>query len=116
MSQLLQALREGLPVNIMEAMACGLPIVASENRGHRELVKDQINGFIIPSENHQQFSMRLLELSQSNDMRKEMGIESMNHLKTYSLSHVGSELSKIYSHYMVGDIDGAKSKHNRAYI
>ena len=41
------SLREGLPVNIMEAMACGLPIIASENRGHRELVKNNKNGWII---------------------------------------------------------------------
>ena len=100
----------------MEAMACGLPIVASENRGHRELVKDQINGFVIPSENFSNFLCDYWNYLQSNDMRREMGIESVNHLKTYSLSHVSSELSKIYSHYMVGDIHGAKSKHNRAYI
>ena len=32
------SLREGLPVNIMEAMACGLPVIAVDNRGHRELL------------------------------------------------------------------------------
>lgn len=110
------SLREGLPVNIMEAMACGLPIVASENRGHRELINHQNNGYVIPSDNFLLFSKRLLELSQSNDKRRQMGIESLNHLKTYSLSQVGSELSKIYSHYIVEDIHGTKSKHNRAYI
>ncbi|XJZ26736.1 glycosyltransferase [Bacillota bacterium Lsc_1132] len=36
------SLREGLPVNIMEAMACGLPVVASDNRGHRELVEEGV--------------------------------------------------------------------------
>ncbi|KMY51895.1 glycosyltransferase family 4 protein [Peribacillus loiseleuriae] len=110
------SLREGLPVNIMEAMACGLPVVASENRGHRELIKDQVNGYVIPPENFRLFSARLLELVQSNDRREKMGMESVSHLKTYSLSQVGSELSKIYTHYMLEDIHGSKSQHNRAYI
>ena len=41
------SLREGLPVNIMEAMACGLPVIATDNRGHRELIKNNKNGWII---------------------------------------------------------------------
>ena len=40
------SLREGLPVNIIEAMACGIPVVASDNRGHRSLVRDKETGFI----------------------------------------------------------------------
>lgn len=35
------SLREGLPVNILEAMYMGLPVIATDNRGHRELVKDR---------------------------------------------------------------------------
>ncbi|MDQ0242547.1 glycosyltransferase EpsD [Bacillus fengqiuensis] len=110
------SLREGLPVNIMEAMASGLPVVASDNRGHRELVKDKVNGFVIPPSNDRMFSKRLLELSQSNDMCKKMGSESVSQLKNYSLSQVGLELSAIYTHYISGDIHGTKSQHNRAYI
>ena len=40
------SLREGLPVNIIEAMACGIPVVVSDNRGHRSLVRDKETGFI----------------------------------------------------------------------
>ncbi len=43
------SLREGLPVNIMEAMYMGLPIIAVDNRGHRELVENGVNGYIVKS-------------------------------------------------------------------
>lgn len=42
--------REGLPVNIMEAMACALPIIAMTNRGHRELVHHQSNGLLVQAD------------------------------------------------------------------
>ena len=39
--------REGLPVNIVEAMISGLPVVATDSRGQRELVSDGENGYIV---------------------------------------------------------------------
>ena len=39
--------REGLPLNIMEAMLCGKPVVASSNRGHRELIVDGQTGYLV---------------------------------------------------------------------
>lgn len=38
--------REGMPLNIIEAMLCEKPVVASVNRGHRELVSPNLNGFL----------------------------------------------------------------------
>jgi glycosyltransferase EpsD len=37
---------EGLPFNIIEAMGCGLPVVASDVKGHRELIENKVNGFL----------------------------------------------------------------------
>lgn len=47
--------REGLPLNIMEAMICGKPVIASDNRGHRELIKNNENGKLIKLDNDNSF-------------------------------------------------------------
>lgn len=48
--------REGLPLNLMEAMLCGKPIVASKNRGHCELINDGENGYLIDAQDVQAFA------------------------------------------------------------
>lgn len=39
-------IREGLGLNLIEEMYCGLPVIASNNRGHREIVKNNVNGYL----------------------------------------------------------------------
>lgn len=41
------SIREGFGLNLVEAMACGVPVVASKNRGHSTIVRDGENGFLI---------------------------------------------------------------------
>lgn len=108
--------REGLPVNVMEAMACGLPVVASDNRGHRELVKENWNGFIINGEDLNMFSERVTMLYQSKDLRNRMAKESLNFIEKFAISTVNNQIVPIYSRYMMEDQDAAKSKHHRAYL
>lgn len=106
--------REGLPVNIMEAMACGLPIVASKNRGHVELVQDQENGFIIPPYDYGQFARSLLKLYQSHELRKTMGIASIHQVQTFSLAQLQLELSAIYTRYMLEERNETKGEYRSA--
>lgn len=51
--------REGLPLNVMEAMLCGKAVVASNNRGHRELVQDGKTGYIVEADNIQDFADKI---------------------------------------------------------
>ncbi|MDQ8735945.1 glycosyltransferase family 4 protein [Paenibacillus sp. LHD-38] len=94
------SLREGLPVNIMEAMACGLPIVATQNRGHSELVVEGENGYVLAAHQVTAFAGRLLELSRSNTLRLQMGEKSAEMVKKYSLAQVALELNDIYKPLM----------------
>ncbi|MFB8735826.1 glycosyltransferase [Bacillus sp. SL00103] len=41
------SLREGLGMNLLEAMSAEKPVIATENRGHCELIKHGVNGFLV---------------------------------------------------------------------
>ncbi|OAS85129.1 glycosyltransferase family 4 protein [Metabacillus litoralis] len=110
------SLREGLPVNIMEAMACGLPVVATKNRGHSELVKNQENGFIVDTNSIELFSNRIVELGTSNVLCETLGSSSLRMVKQFNILSVSKELHSIYSRYILRDFDETKDKYNRAYI
>ncbi|CAM4112145.1 glycosyltransferase family 4 protein [Paenibacillus alkaliterrae] len=110
------SLREGLPVNIMEAMACGLPIVAVQNRGHSELVSDGENGFIIAPSDTALFAERLKQLSGSIELRKRMGMRSLQFVQKYGLAQVKQELGGIYMSFMLGEPNESQSQYRRAYI
>ncbi|MEC2056068.1 glycosyltransferase family 4 protein [Peribacillus psychrosaccharolyticus] len=112
------SLREGLPVNIMEAMSSGLPVIATKNRGHMELIQQEKNGYLIPSEDDKQFSIRILELFHSIEQREKMGKMSEKIINaTYTLAVVRSELNQIYTGYMVEDTnEESGNKYYRTYI
>lgn len=99
--------REGLPVNIVEAMACGLPVIASKNRGHSELVTDYINGFVIEEPNISEYCRRIKELYFSADLRNFLAMFSVWQAKRYSLSKVSLELEAIYSQFAMADLNEA---------
>ena len=88
--------REGLPVNIMEAMCLGLPIVALECRGMRDLVQDGQNGYVIKNENIEEFCNKILKLME-NDKEYE-NISKNNRVKSYnySLENIEVLMKKIY--------------------
>lgn len=95
------SLREGLPVNIMEAMACALPVVAVENRGHKELVKNDKNGWIISKNDHEAFVEKISILYQYEQIRKTFGRNGRYMVRDqYSEDRVIDELNQIYGNQL----------------
>lgn len=109
------SLREGLPVNIMEAMACGLPVVATRNRGHGELVLEGKSGFVVEPGDPDEFASRLLLLFRFRDTRIRMGEHGLAHVKDYSLDRVLEELKELYKP-MMEVRDEAHYQYRRSYI
>lgn len=72
----LPSYREGLPKSLLEAAACGLPIVTTDAPGCREIVRDGDNGFLVPVRDAQALAVALQGLIDNSVLRAEMGLRS----------------------------------------
>lgn len=86
---------EGLGLNIIEAMACGLPVVAYDNRGHREIISDQVNGRLIPLNNYIELSKAVIELRNSPQKVKQFVRNAEESTQRFSSDNVLRELYEI---------------------
>jgi len=89
--------QEGLPVNVMEAMATGLPLVVTNCRGNRDLVKDGENGYVVEIDDVYGFAKAVEKLYNSEELRKSFSKKSLEIIKEYSLDKVREDMSKIYN-------------------
>lgn len=89
--------QEGLPVNVMEAMATGLPLVVTDCRGNRDLVTDNENGYVVGIDDVDKFADSLEKLYKSKELRQKFGEKSLENIKRYSLENVLKEMESVYS-------------------
>lgn len=91
---LASSLREGLPVNIMEAMYKKLPIIAMDNRGHRALIKNGKSGIII--KNEEMMKEKIIELIDDEKQRAYLGTNAYQDVQQFKIDNVIKEMVQIY--------------------
>lgn len=93
----LPSYREGLPKSLVEAMACGCPIITTDAIGCRECVDDNYNGFLVPIGNHEQLASKILLLYHNKGLRVRMGLNSRRKMiKEMSLKNVVMRTFEFY--------------------
>lgn len=88
---------EGLPVNVIEAMATGLPLIVSDCRGNKDLVENDFNGYLIEANNERQMSEMIISLYKNREKREQFKENSLKILSKYSIDSVLKEMNQIYS-------------------
>lgn len=88
--------REGLPVSVMEAMAAGVPIVASRIRGNVDLIEDGVNGFLCEAQDAEGFAERIRQLLDDPNLAGEFRRNGLEKVKCYDKSIVAEQLREIY--------------------
>lgn len=74
---ILPSYREGLPATLMEACSMSKPIVTTDTFGCRDVVDDEINGFLVPVRNSVKLAEKIETLINDENMRKVMGQKAL---------------------------------------
>ena len=84
--------REGLPRNIMEFMACGRKVIATDIRGCRDLICDETIGTLVNVDDYESTAKAIEKYYILNDKSFEVSKE----IRKYDIESINSELLKIY--------------------
>lgn len=88
------SLQEGLPVALMEAMAVGLPIVASRIRGNVDLIEDGVNGWLVECHDISGFSKTMEDVI-SRD-KTSIKLANQDRIKQFDIALVNAQMTRIY--------------------
>lgn len=94
---LFTTLQEGLPRSMMEAMASGLPCVASAIRGNVDLIENGKGGYLCPSTDSDEFAKAIQMVAEDAELRAKMREYNLEKIKEYDISVVEREIKEIYS-------------------
>jgi len=88
---------EGVPKSLLEAASMGLPIIASNTSGCKEVVQNYKNGFLVDIKDEVDLFNKMLLLSNKEDLRQEMGLISRKIAeREFDVNLINEQTLKIY--------------------
>jgi glycosyltransferase involved in cell wall biosynthesis len=97
------SIEEGLALVQPQAMACGLPIVATTNTGAEDIVRDGVDGFIVPIRDVEALKERLAYLHAHPEERTRMGKSALERVSTgFSWDDYGARMVSAYERALAG--------------
>ncbi len=95
------SLHEGMPGAVLEAMAEGLPVLASDAPGNRALVQHGITGFLVPLASMKCFIDAAYRLTSVASQRHSMSKAARQSAETFSVLHEIEKYEKLYSRILL---------------
>ena len=87
---------EGMSIALLEAMACGLPVVVTDVSGTRDVVEDGVNGLVVPPENEKLLADAIGQLLTNKDIALRMGQQARRTIEEkFSLNMIGKQYKEI---------------------
>lgn len=88
--------QEGLPRSMMEAMASGLPCVASKIRGNVDLLEDSVGGYLCEPKDVETFAKYICMLADDAELRHKQAQANLERIKDFDVEVVKERIREIY--------------------
>lgn len=90
------SIHEGLSVALMEAMACGKPVIASNIRGNVDLINDRQGGFLVSTFDIEQYVESIKKLVYNTELRKKFGKFNKAKIQGFDLTQIKRDLLNVF--------------------
>ncbi|PZW43768.1 glycosyltransferase EpsD [Mesonia algae] len=94
------SIAEGLPIGVLELMYNNIPVVASNIRGHEDIICDGNNGYLFNFDTGEKFKNVVVKLIANNEFRKELGKKAKSSITKFLLPPAVDRMSNIYDDFL----------------
>jgi glycosyltransferase involved in cell wall biosynthesis len=93
--------REGMPLSLLEAAACGRPLIATNVPGCRDIARPDVNAFLVPLDDLEALADAIDRLARDGALRRRFGQASRELVeKEFSSARIGRDLVNLYRHLL----------------
>jgi glycosyltransferase involved in cell wall biosynthesis len=92
---------EGLPTVLLEAMSCGLPVVATDVGGSSDVISTGVNGLLVPPRSPKEMAEAILQLLDDNELRAQIGNNARKTIEQfYTWDKLADNMIKCYKNIL----------------
>lgn len=88
--------QEGLPMNVAEEMFASKPVIATNIRGHNDLIENAVSGFLFEKADQNEFVSKIIVLQKNPEIYNALSIGAKKAVKKFELSNCINEMATIY--------------------
>ena len=91
------SIREGLGMAALEAMACGVPLIAADNRGTREYARHGENAYVCEPNDEESFAYYIKKIKENPETAEELLANALKTVQWFSKEHTDKIMEQVYT-------------------